>query len=529
MKADLRRSQLTTLSWPTQIADPILVTLMLDRLLSEARVRTPEKTALIFGDQAYTFSDLDDITSRLAVSLSERGIKAGDRVAFLLPNCPEIVWCYFACFRIGAIAVPLNIRFGPELLRYVVNHCEAKMVISEPELFVRLGCDSLGTVEQCYLLSGHSDFAGVRSFAELLVEQKRRPESLKLDENTPAAIYYTSGTTGLPKAVVHTHGSLRQATDNQIAEIGISAADKTLIMFPVCYLIGFGSQILPFLSCGATCVLLSYFEPGLALRAIEEHRPTKTYGFPKLYQELINHPQADRFNLRSLNFCFSGGEAIAVAIQERFEQLFGVAVTEGCGMTELQIYSLNPPYGKKKVGSIGRPISGMEVRLIDESGQPVSSSGAIGEIAVRGGSMTTGYWHDPERTARTIIDGWFHTGDLAYQDKDSYYWFFSRKSEVIKRQTGLVSPIEVEGVLYQHSAVKEVGVTGFSGDGDEAVQADVVLKENGSPVTATELLEFARAHLPAHKVPARIIIVKELPYGPTGKIDRLTLRAQNAT
>ncbi|MBV8584731.1 MAG: acyl--CoA ligase [Verrucomicrobia bacterium] len=502
---------------------------MLDQLLNDACARTPEKTALIFGDQGYTFSELDEITSRLATSLSERGIKAGDRVAFLLPNCPEIVWCYFACFRIGAIAVPLNIRFGSELLRYVVGHCEAKALISEPELFVRLGRDSLGTVEQYYLLSGHSDFAGVQSFAELLTEEGRSPESLKLDETIPATIYYTSGTTGLPKAVIHTHGSLRQATDNQIAEIGISAADKTLIMFPVCYLIGFGSQILPFLACGATCVLLSHFETGLALRAIEEHRPTKTYGFPKLYQELINHPESDRFNLRSLNFCFSGGEAIAVAIQERFEQLFGVAITEGCGMTELQIYSLNPPYGKKKVGSIGRPICGMEVRLIDESGQSLINSGAIGEIVVRGGSMTAGYWHDPERTARTICDGWLHTGDLAYQDADGFYWFFSRQSEVIRGRAGLVSPIEVEGALYQHPAVKEVGVTGFSDAGDEAVQAHVVLKENAASVTSTQLLNFARQHLPAQKVPARIIIVSELPYGPTGKIDRLTLRAQNAT
>jgi long-chain acyl-CoA synthetase len=152
-------------------------------------------------------------------------------------------------------------------------------------------------------------------------------------------------------------------------------------------------------------------------------------------------------------------------------------------MTELQIYNLNPPYGKKKVGSIGRPISGMEVRLIDESSQPVSNPGAIGEIVVRGGSMTAGYWHDPERTARTIIDGWLHTGDLAYRDEDDFYWFFSRKSEVIRCRTGLVSPIEIEGALYKHPAVKEVGVTGFSVDGDEAVQANVVFKENGTYVT----------------------------------------------
>lgn len=296
-------------------------------------------------------------------------------------------------------------------------------------------------------------------------------------------------------------------------------------MFPVCYLIGFGSQALTFHSCGATSILLRYFEPQLALRAIHTYKPTKTYGFPKLYNDLVNYPDAGQYDLRSLDFCFSAGEAIAVAIQQRFQRIFGVEITEGCGMTELQIYSMNPPSDKKKVGSIGKPIVGMEVLLIDDSNHPISRAGEIGEMIVRGGSMTAGYWRDLELTARKIVEGWFHTGDLAYKDEEDFYWFVSRKSEIIHHRAGLVSPIEVEGVLYEHPTVEEVGVVGVpEGCGGEFVQAHVILKESSASVTQHQLLDFARVRLPEYKVPQRIVFTKDLPYGPTGKIDRKTLR-----
>ncbi len=282
-------------------------------------------------------------------------------------------------------------------------------------------------------------------------------------------------------------------------------------MFPICYLIGFGSQILPFHSCAATCVLLPYFEPRLALETIQTHKPTKTYGFPKLYNELVNCPEAGRYSVRSLDFCFSAGEAIPVAVQERFNRIFGVEITEGCGMTELQIYCMNPPYGKKKIGSIGRPIAGMELSLIDDFGRPISKAGEIGEMIVRGGSMTSGYWRDLQLTTRNIREGWFHTGDLAYKDEEGSYWFVSRKSEIIKHEAGLVSPIEVEGVLYQHPSVREAAVVGVPDKfGHELTQAYVVLKQGGTPVTERQLIEFADLHLPEYKVPDRIIFTENL-------------------
>jgi long-chain acyl-CoA synthetase len=358
---------------------------MLDSLLEDTRAKFPLNVALIFEDKSYTYADLCNLTGSLSAALQEQGVQPGDRVAFLLPNCLEIVLCYYACLKIGAIAVPLNIRFSAELLQYAINHSGAWVLISEPDLYSQIAKirSSLPEVKQCYLTTRHLEFEGVRSFAELLATP-RHSQVDTASTNRAAAIYYTSGTTGLPKAVVHTHASLAQATQNQIDQISLTSAETTLILFPICYLIGFGSQILPFHKAGATVVLLSQFEPRATLAAIEKYRPTKTYGFPKLYHELIDCPDAGTYDVKSLNFCFSAGEAIAVAIQRRFKQIFGVEITEGCGMTELQIYSMNPPYAQKKIGSIGKPIPGMELSIIDERGASISTPRQIGEMIVRG-------------------------------------------------------------------------------------------------------------------------------------------------
>jgi long-chain acyl-CoA synthetase len=500
---------------------------MLNLVLDDASAKFPQNVALIFEGKSYTYADLFSLTERLATELLQRGINPGDRIAFLPPNCLQIVLCYYACFKIGAIAVPLNIRFSSELLRHVINHSGARVLVSEPELFAQIDNirPLLPRVELYYLTSSHSQFQDVRPFDELLADSSHQSYGPTLDENQTAAIYYTSGTTGLPKAVTHSHASLSRATEIQIDQIKISSDDRTLIMFPVCYLIGFGSQILPFHSCGATCILLPFFDPRSALESIQTYQPTKTYGFPQLYNDLVNYPSANQYNVRSLDFCFSAGEAIAVAIQERFKRIFGIEITEGCGMTELQIYSMNPPYGQKKIGSIGKPIAGIQVSLIDEFERPVSRSGEIGEMIVCGGSMTPGYWRDTELTARNIREGCFHTGDLAYKDEQEFLWFVSRKSEIIKHRAGLISPIEIEGAFYQHPAVREVGVVGVSdGFGHELPQAYVVLQKTSARVTEPQLIEFARTRLSEHKVPCNVIFTENLPHGPTGKIDRRTLR-----
>ena len=497
---------------------------MLAKILAEGRERHPDQAALIVGSETVTYAELLRRSHALAGGLAARGIGAGHRVAFLLPNGVEIVLCYYACFILGAIAVPLNVRFPPEIIGYVLDHSEARILISEPGLCARIAAirPERHSLEAVYLIGGGDD-SGAEDFADLL--RAGPAADRRSDADQPAALFYTSGTTGTPKGVIHTHGSLTGAIANQVAAIGLGERDKTLIVLPVCYLIAFGSQVLPFHAVGATSVVLPGFEPQQMLAAMRTHAPTKLYGFPKVYQELADAAQAGGGEAGGLDFCFSGGEAMAVALQQRFKATFGVEVSEGCGMTELHIYSLNPPHGAKKVGSIGRPLAGMEVRLIDEQGQPVAEAGVIGEILVRGASMTAGYWKNPELTRQTIQGGWFHTGDLARRDADGDYWFFSRRSEVIRQHGRLISPLEVEAALYRHPAVKEVGVAGIpdGADGGWAV-AHVVLKP-GATVDERTLLDFLAADLGAEKLPRQIVFTDHLPYGLTGKIDRRALAA----
>ena len=497
---------------------------MLAKILADGIARHHDDTALIVGDRTCTYADLFRLSHALAGSLSERGIQAGDRIAFLLPNGLEIILCYYACFILGAIAVPLNIRFPPELIAYVLDHSEARVLISEPQLFggiapIRSERRHLETV---YMVGG-STVTGGEDFGDLLRADVAPEIGRRSDPDQPAALFYTSGTTGTPKGVIHTHGSLIGAVENQVAEIGITEKDKTLIVLPICYLVAFGSQVLPFHASGATSVVLPGFEPRQTLAAVHTHRPTKLFGFPKVYHELAEAAEASADDFGCLDFCFSAGEAMAVALQRRFKAAFGIEITEGCGMTELHVYSMNPPYGAKKVGSIGRPIAGMEVSLVDEQGQPVEGPGVIGEIIARGRSMTVGYWKNADLTREKIKDGWFYTGDLARRDDDGDYWFFSRKSEVI-RQRALVSPLEVEAALYQHPSVKEVGVAGMpDGAGNQCVVAHVVLKGDGPLVDERTLIDFAAAKLPPDKAPQRVIFTDRLPYGLTGKIDRRAL------
>jgi acyl-CoA synthetase (AMP-forming)/AMP-acid ligase II len=498
---------------------------VLAKILADGVARHPDDPAVIVGDQTHTYADLFRLSHALARSLSDRGIEAGDRIAFLLPNGLEIVLCYYACFILGAIAVPLNIRFPPERIAYVLDHSEARVLISEPGLFagivpIRSERRSLETV----YLAGARPVTGVEDFGDLLRAVVAPEIDWRSDPGRPAALFYTSGTTGTPKGVIHTHGSLMGAVENQIAEIGITRKDKTLIVLPICYLVAFGSQVLPFHAAGAASVVLPGFEPQKSLAAIHTHQPTKLFGFPKVYHELAEAAHASAYDVGCLDFCFSAGEAMAVALQQHFKATFGIEITEGCGMTELHVYSMNPPYGVKKVGSIGRPIAGMEVRLVDEQGRPVEGSDAIGEVVVRGTSMSVGYWKNAELTREQIKDGWFYTGDLAQRDDDGDYWFFSRKSEVIRQGGHLVSPLELEAALYQHSSVKEVGVAGVpDGAGGQWAVAHVVLKGNGPPVDERMLIDFAAAKLPSGKAPRRVVFTNRLPYGLTGKIDRRAL------
>jgi long-chain acyl-CoA synthetase len=494
--------------------------------LRQSREQFPNKVALIYGDRSWTYQEFDQITDQIAAALVEQGIQIGDRIALHLPNCPELVLSYFACFKLGAIAVPLVPLFKGAELEYILNHCEAKVCISHPAVFgeVQSVRPTLTYLQQVFLVGGMGDFPAVQPFAQLLKPLELPTDSIQqVSEDAIAAILYTSGTTARPKGVTHTHQTLQNTVAYNIEWINLNNQDILVGGLALVHIFGFSLQLLTSVMVGATLVILPNREPETLLQALQHHRATRLYGLPVLYHQLVNHPEVTKYDLSSLTACFVGGDGVAISLHERFKQLVGIELTEGCGMTEVIPYSMNPPYGEKRLGSIGKAMIGMTLRIVDEHGNDLAP-GKVGEIWVKGTATMIGYWNNPEATAATLEEGWMKTGDLGYVDTDGYYWFVSRKKEIIVRGGSNISPLEVESVLYQHPAVREAGVIGVpDSEWGEVVHAYVAVRD-GIRVDEITLKTFVGERLSAHKVPAAIAFLPELPKGLTGKIHRKTLK-----
>jgi long-chain acyl-CoA synthetase len=497
----------------------------LGETLRQGRARHPEKPALLVEERHWTYAELDAITDRIAAGLMGLGIRPGDRVAMHFINSAELVLGYYACFKAGAVAVPLNVRLkGPEL-EYILNHCGARLYVGQPDLFpeVQSVRGDLRGVERFFLAGDGAAFPDVHPIEDLVAPTAEGVAFPVVPDEAPAVILYTSGTTARPKGVTHTHATLARTGVNYRAYCGLEATDVVGIVLPMAHIFGFALLLLPTISAGATVVVIPRFEPELVLRRLEEHRVTHFGGLPVMYNALVNCPEAATRNLRSLRFCLAGGDAVPTELQRRFQECFGPEITAACGMTEVIPYAGNPPYGTKKAGAIGPPTPGVSLRLVNEAGLD-ALPGQVGEILVRSEAAMIGYWEDAEATAATIQDGWLRTGDLGQVDEEGYYWFVGRKKEIIVRGGSNISPLEVEEALYQHPAVREAGVVGVPDAAwGEIVQAFVALKE-GAEATEEELKQFLGGRMAAYKVPERISFMPDLPKGLTGKIQRKALR-----
>lgn len=492
-----------------------------DRLRS-IRQQFPTHVAMVAGSDQWTYADLDADSDRVAAGLSRLGVAKGDRVALMLSNRPELVIAYWACFKLGAIAVPINNRFAAPELAYTLNHSESRVCITQSDLYPKLQeiRTAPTSTDQIILVDSVPETLGILRFADLLKFSLDGIVFPTVEETAVAAILYTSGTTSRPKGVTHTHRSLELTALNHGAHIALDSDDIVCVIPPMCHILGFATQMIAPLLAGARLILLPSTNPEFVLQTLQEQQVTRIAGLPVFYQSLVNHPRAAEFSLKTLRTCIGGGDAVPVALQERFQSWFGVSLLEGCGMTEVIPFTLNLP-GEHRPGSIGRACPGMSIRLVDDAGQDVPPGGT-GEILVRSDAAMIGYWKEPEISAVTLADGYIHTGDLGRVDDDGYYWFMGRKKEIIIRGGSNISPLEVEEVLYQHPAVRECGVVGVpNAEWGEVIWAYVATRQSAMP---TELQQFLQQHLATYKVPETIQFLPELPKGPTGKIHRRTLR-----
>ncbi len=483
-------------------------------LLHATAGRHPQKTALVCGAEAVSYGELDQATTALARWFLREGLHPGDRVAIHWSNSIPAVKLFFACFKAGLIAVPVNHRLKPAEIAYLLEHSKAALCFSDPELAAlaegaRGECPSL---RQIYT-----------KIPETGADQE--PSLPAVDAGQPAVIIYTSGTTSRPKGATHSHASLFR-TAELIWSMGADGGQNMLVITSMMHISGIGLQIVPALLCGATAILIPAFDPGTVLDAIERFQCSFSMGLPAMMQVLVEEQSRRPRDLRSLKTWFSGGDTVPLSLQERFQAVFGLPLQELYGMTEHCPICTNLP-GAMRSGSVGRPLDGVEVRVVDLFGAD-APAGEKGEMAVRSPANFTGYWNNPEATAAALRDGWLHTGDLVRRDGEGYFWFEGRMKEIIIRGGSNISPQEVEEALYQHPAVFEAGVVGAPHPVyGEQVVACVSLR-NGHRLTGPELQDFARQRLADYKVPMHIVFLAALPRNATGKILKTTLREQAA-
>ncbi|MFZ0378950.1 MAG: long-chain fatty acid--CoA ligase [Solirubrobacteraceae bacterium] len=484
--------------------------------LADNLIRTTQdyatRPALQVDEDVMTYADLDDATARVAGFLHERGIEPGDRVGIMLPNVPEFAIVYYGVLRAGGVVVPMNVLLKQREVAFYLGDPGAKLVFAWHQFAdaARQGATEAGA--ECVIVEPEG-------FRALLQSAKTVSEVVGRNADDTAVILYTSGTTGKPKGAELTHSNLAINADVMKQVFSIGPEDVILGALPLFHAFGQTCALNTAMSAGASLVLIPRFDAGRALTAIADDRVTVFEGVPTMYSALLHHPDREQFDVSTLRLCVSGGAALPVEVLRSFEEAFGCVILEGYGLSETSpVASFNHPDRERKPGSIGTPIEGVQMKLVDLHRRD-SEPGEPGEIAIRGHNVMKGYWNRPEATAEAIdADGWFYSGDIARVDEDGFFFIVDRKKELIIRGGYNVYPREIEEVLYEHPAVREAAVIGIPhADLGEEVGAAVALK-SGQQVTEAELRDYVKSNVAAYKYPRHVWFVDELPKGPTGKI-----------
>jgi long-chain acyl-CoA synthetase len=468
----------------------------------------PDQVAFHCGEAAISWLALDETSTDLAWRFLDQGLQPGDRVAVCSPNSIELVQVYLGLFKAGLVAVPINTRLKPDEIRLILDHAQPRMAFAEPSLAPNL--EQAGAAFPIF--SCLPDQAPARTCA---------PDLPAVERDSLAVIIYTSGTTARPKGVAHTQVSLSQKGVKG-SRMSRHISDQIRLCFlPMMHVSGLWFLAMALYE-GSSMVLLPRFEPAAALDAIERFGCSTTGGLPTMILSMVEEQARRPRRVTTLRSVIAGGDVVSPTLQDRFKELFGTELLEIYAMTEMSAICANIP-GASRRGSVGLPLEGIDVRLVDLDGRDVRP-GETGEIVIRGSSRCIGYWNDPEITRATMRGGWLHTGDLGTCDADGFIWFKGRKKEVIIRAGSNISPQEVEEALYKHPAVLEAGVIGVPDPVTiERVAAFVVLRD-GHATNADELCAFARRHIADYKAPEEIHFLKELPKNPVGKVQRRALK-----
>ncbi|WP_017795787.1 long-chain-fatty-acid--CoA ligase [Oceanobacillus kimchii] len=512
---------------PTNVQIPEI---SLQELLLKSVETYSDKVAMTFFDQTYTYQQLEKMIYTVASSLYNLGIEKGDRIALMLPNCPQYPISYFATLLCGGIIVQINPMYKSNELLHVLNDSGAKVIICLDSLLpivdeVKDQTDLLSIIPV--------SFENDSKFNELLIDKGYKLPEISIDPiDDIAVLQYTGGTTGRSKGVMLTHYNL---VANTIQSYGTSqiniktGEEKVLTISPLFHVYGMTSCMNFTFFIGGNLILVPRFEVEQTVEIIEKVKPSLFMGVPTMFIALLNYYHEEKqFDLSCLRTCSSGSAPLPVEIINQFNNVSGSNVAEGFGLSEASpVTHRNPVEGLQKPGSIGIPIPNTDSKIVDlATGEETLSNGEVGELVIKGPQVMKGYWRMEDETNQVLRNGWLYTGDLAKMDDDGFFYITGRKKELIIASGYNIYPVEIEDVIYQHPSVLEVAIIGVPDKyRGETVKAFVVLKSNAT-LTEDDLIQYCRDRLASFKVPRSVEFLQELPKTAVGKILKRKLKEQ---
>ena len=503
---------------------------MIDILATRANL-TPNREALYDTTSGvrYTYAQLNERANRAANFLREKyNVQKGERVSILAHNSIAYVDLLFGLGKIGAVLAPLNWRLTSRELTYIVNDCQPKVLIVGPE-FVPVYEEMRAEIHVQHLISLEGANLPDANSYEGSLEQASASETERpaIEDDDAYCILYTSGTTGRPKGAILPHRQVLWNAINTVISWGLSEKDVSPILTPMFHSGGLFVFLVPLFYAGGRIVMARNFDPDASLKLIVDERCTVILGVPTLFQVWMNSPRFAETDFSYVRFFISGGAPCPPSLIEAWNKSKGIAMRQGYGLTEVGVncFSMTDEDALRKMGSVGKPIFHSRMRLVDVDGNDVPT-GQTGELLIAGPHVCAGYWNRPEATAESLRDGWFHTGDMARQDEEGYFYIAGRFKDMIISGGENVYAAEVEAIFREHIAVADAALIGQPDEKWGEVGLMIVACKPGQSVGAEELLQFCQGRLAKYKIPKRVQFVEALPYSPYGKVIKAELRKQ---
>jgi fatty-acyl-CoA synthase len=505
-------------------------------LLSHRAHLTPYREAIleIETGRRFNYQELNQRANRLANFMrDEFGIEKGDRVSILAQNSIVYLDLFYGLAKIGAIIAPLNWRLTAKELDFIINDCAPKVILTEREFGAvfeelrRVTSTTHPARTAAYIsLDGKQTFDAAEYDQLIAAASDEEPVRPDLDAEDTYCILYTSGTTGKPKGAMIPHRQVLWNCINTVISWGLTEKDVSPVYTPLFHAGGLFAFLTPLMYVGGRILLAKSFDVEASLQDIVNERCSVILGVPTLFQLWMNSPKFTKINFSHVHFFISGGAACPVDLMQTWRKNKGVVFRQGYGLTEVgpNCFSMTDEDSVPKSGSVGKPIFHSKMRLVDpETGQDVPVN-EPGELLISGPHVTTGYWHNPEATAKTLEDGWFHTGDMACKDKDGFYYIIGRYKDMIKSGGENVYAAEVEAVFREHPAVADCALIAEPHEKWGEVGLMVVVLKTGANISEDEFKEFCADKLARFKIPKRIVLTDGLPYSPYGKVEKIKLK-----